>query len=56
MRYFFHQSRVEQLIRILEVVVDIAILAGLILFTLKLWPLISVVFHILNWIAHCSGC
>jgi len=36
MAYFFRHSRFEQWIRILEALIDIAILAGLILFTLKL--------------------
>jgi hypothetical protein len=56
MAYFFRHSRFEQLIRILEVLVDIALLIGLILLTAKLWPVISIVFHILTWIAHHLGC
>ena len=56
MKHLFRQSRFEQLIRILEVAVDIAILAGLILLAIKLWPVAAVCFHVLNAIAHSLGC
>jgi hypothetical protein len=56
MTYFFRQSRIDQIIRALEVIVDLAILAGLILLAIKLWPAFAVVFKILNGIAHLLGC
>jgi hypothetical protein len=56
MTYLLRRSRLEPLIRILEVLVDIAMLAGLLLLIIKLWPLLSVIFHILTWIAHHLGC
>ena len=56
MNYFFRQSRFEQVLRALEVTADIAILAGLTLLTIKLWPVISAIVHILARIAHMLGC
>ena len=56
MPYLLRQSRFEQVVRGLEVIIDLAILAGLTLLIIAVWPLISVVVHILARIAHMLGC